>query len=223
MDDPQNANPDNSDAGAGAGQDGGQEHGGEFKGNSLLTRPDGEDAGKAGDSKPEDVKEPDKEAGNEDPADKVPDKPDGYAIKFAETTQVDKELLTGFVKEAHTLGIKPSQAQKLATMYESYASKAGERQQAEQQKVLEAAKAQWEADIQKSPTYKQEFDHARTALREYGDQELYDLLDQTNLGSHPKMWAFLAKVGKELAEPGSHGKGGGAQEPSLAKRMWPNM
>jgi hypothetical protein len=194
-----------------------QEQGDEFQGNSLLTKPDGEDA------KHPDGQDAGKEQIKDNPADTVPDKPEGYGLKFAEGTQIDKDLLDGFQKEAHALGIKPSQAQKLASLYEAHAAKAGERMQAEQQKVMDTAKAQWEAQIQNSPNFIQERDHARTALRQYGDSELYNLLDQTNLGSHPKMWAFLAKVGKALAEPGFHGNGGGTEEASLAKRMWPNM
>jgi hypothetical protein len=219
----QEANADGQDAG----EEQGQEQG-ELQGTSLLTKPDDPaDAkdGKGG-TKPDAGKEQKEAAkpGKDDPADKVPDKPEGYALKFAKDTQVDKELLGSFQKEAHALGIKPSQAQKLASLYEAHAAKAGERMQAEQRKVLETAKTQWEAEIEKSPNFAQEREHARATLRQFGDKELYDLLDQTNLGSHPKMWAFLAKVGKALAEPGFHGKGGKAkEEASLASRMWPNM
>jgi hypothetical protein len=215
------------DTGAEAGQDGGTEEGGEFQGNSLLTKPDDPTDAKdgKGGAKPGDGKEPRAaKPGKDDPSDKVPDKPEGYVLKFAEGVQPDKELLGNFQKEAHAMGIKPSQAQKLADMYAGHAAKAGERMQAEQHKALDAAKVKWEAEIEKSPNFTQERDHARAALRQYGDKELYDLLDQTNLGSHPKMWAFLAKVGKALAEPGFHGKGGAAKgEASLASRMWPNM
>ena len=205
----------------------GQETGGEFSGNSILTKPDAEpgkeDASQPGAGKDSQNKEPDAEPGKEDPAEKVPDKPEGYAFKFAEGTQVDQELLTGFQKAAHELGISQGKAQKLAEMYEAHAAKAGERVRTEQQKAIESAKTQWEAEIEKSPTFTQDREYARSALRQYGDTELYALLDQTNLGSHPKMWAFLAKIGKTLAEPGFKGETAGRAEKTAAEIMYPNQ
>lgn len=223
--------------GEGAGTDGGnasdngnQGQGNELKGNSLMTKGEGENGGQDADKAPD--KEPGKEGDKgqakdsgksaDDPAAKVPDKPDGYALKFTEGTRVDSEMLAGFQKTAHELGISQGKAQKLAEMYESHAAKAGERAVAERQKVIDAATAEWEAEIAKSPTFTQDREHIRSALRQYGDQELYDILDQTNLGSHPKMWAFMAKVGKALAEPGFHGKNSG-KERSAADVLYPNQ
>jgi hypothetical protein len=189
---------------------GGQEQATEFEGNSLLTKPY--------DYKVADGQEG-KDAGKDDP---VPGKPEGYALKFAEGTQVDAELLAGFQKAAHKVGIGQIQAQKLAEMYEAHAARAGERMQAQQQQAIDAAKAKWEAEIQGLPNFAQEREHARAALRQYGDNELFGLFDQTNLGSHPKMWAFLARVGKALAEPGFHGKSGD-REMTAAEIMYPNQ
>ena len=218
--------------GEGAGTDGGnadngnQEQGNELKGNSLMTKGEGENGGQDADKAPgkEQGKEGDKgqDKGADDPAAKVPDKPDGYALKFTEGTRVDSEMLAGFQKTAHELGISQGKAQKLAEMYEAHAAKAGERAVAERQKVIDAATAEWEAEIAKSPTFTQDREHIRSALRQYGDQELYEILDQTNLGSHPKMWAFMAKVGKALAEPGFHGKNSG-KERTAADVLYPNQ
>ena len=186
----------------------------EFRGGSLLTGPDS-DKGDAAAAAQEG-----EQGGDE--AESVPAGPDGYELEFAETTQVDQDLLSDFQKAAHELGISRSKAQKLASMYEAYASRAAEHVRAGQQKVLEAAKTRWEAEIQSSAGFAQEREHARSALRQYGDAELYDLLDQTNLGSHPKMWAFLSKVGKALAEPGFHGRGSN-RERSAAEIMYPDQ
>ena len=135
---------------------------------------------------------PDHASGNDANADGIPNLPSEYNITFSEDTQVDHGLLDSFTKEARALGISKGKAQKLAAMYEAHAANQG--------RVIAEAKRKWEAEIQASPTFKQEHDHARAVLREYGDKELYDLLDQTNLGSHPKMWAFLSKVGRRLAK-----------------------
>ena len=202
-----------------------QEQGAELGGDTLMTKPaeagaddanstdkDGTDTGKDGE----------KESDKNDPADKVPDKPEGYDLKFAEGTQVDTELLSGFQAAAHELGLSQTKAQALAAMYEAHAAKAYDKAAEAQQQAIETAKTQWETEIQASPTFMQEREHIQAALRQYGDKELYDLLDQTNLGAHPKMWAFMAKIGKTLAEPGFVGKN--SREPkSAADVMYPNQ
>ena len=195
------------------------EQGGDLKDTSLLTKPDGE----SNDTRQDATKEGDTEKGKEDSAEQAPDKPEGYALKFADTVVVDEELLAGFRQAAHELGISQSKAQKLADMYADHAAKAGERIQSEQVKAMESAKAQWEEEIQKSPAFTQERVHARAALRQYGSQELYDLLDQTNLGSHPKMWDFLSKIGKALAEPGFKGESISGPPKTAAEILYPNQ
>lgn len=224
------------------GQDGGQDTGSteqnaEFKGNSLMTKPGAENGGKgdpAGSEKGGDSDsgkeagkdgkdaDKDKDKGADDPADTVPDKPEDYDLQFGKDTRVDKELLGNFQKAVHDLGISRDKAQKLASFYETHAVKAGERAVEAQQKALHEARAKWEGEIEKSPTFTQDREHIRAALRQYGDQEIYDLLDQTNLGSHPKMWAFMANIGKALAEPGFHGKNSG-KERSAADVLYPNQ
>lgn len=236
MADEQDVTNGGQDAGTGGGQEQGAggaasaESSGEFKGNSLMTKGEGGESGKDGgqgsgqDAGKEAGKEGDSEQGkgSDDPAAKVPDKPENYELKFAEGTQVDTELLGSFQKAAHELGIPQGQAQKLAEMYEAHAAKAGERAVEAQQKALDEARTKWEGEIEKSPTFTQDREHIRSALRQYGDQELYDLLDQTNLGSHPKMWAFMANVGKALAEPGFHGSNAG-KERTAADVLYPNQ
>lgn len=208
---------------------GGREQGGELQGNSLMTKPEGDGGDKGGQESgtdPDKVKKgvegSRKDKATDEPATKVPDKPEGYELKFSGETRVDTELLSGFQKAAHELGLPQAQAQKLAAMYEAHAAKAGERAVAAQRQALEEARANWEAEIEKSPSFVREREHIRSALRQYGDQELYDLLDQTNLGSHPKMWAFMAKVGKALAEPGFHGRNSG-RDRSAADVLYPNQ
>lgn len=213
----------NPNTDTGAGDKGGQD-------DSLMTRDlEGDkggsgDAGDKGGDKPGDKagkgKESDKPS--DDPADKAPDKPEGYSLKFAAETKVDAELLSGFQKTAHELGLSQAKAQKLAALYEAHAAKAGEQARAEQQKYLDDARKQWEAEIEKLPTFVQDREAIQTALRQFGDEELYDLLNQTLLGSHPKMWAFMAKVGKALAEPGFKGKNSG-KEKSAAEVLYPDM
>ncbi|MDR2800871.1 MAG: hypothetical protein LBB52_06355 [Desulfovibrio sp.] len=203
---------------------------------SLMSRTAAEgdkEGGKDGEKKPEeDGKDKegrkdkeggkDKEGAKEDPAAKVPDTPEGYELKFAPETTVDADLLAGFRKTAHELGLTLGQAQALGSLYEGQMKNAAERFVEAQTKHLLDARKAWEAEIAKSPAFEADLGLIQGALRQFGDQELYDLLDQTNLGSHPKMFAFMAKVGKALAEPGFHGeRAGGAK--TAAEVLYPKM
>ncbi|MDE6734632.1 MAG: hypothetical protein K2J64_04110 [Desulfovibrio sp.] len=198
---------------------------------SLLTRAategDGQgndtpDAGKEGTTGKEQPKDKEGEEPKDDPAAQVPDKAEGYELTFAKDTQVDTALLDGFRKTALEIGLTRGQAQKLGSLYEAHMKKAASRVQEEQTKALLQARKTWEAEITSQPGFREDLGRIQTALRQFGDRELYELLDQTNLGSHPKMFAFMAKIGRALAEPGFHG-GASGEAKSAAEVLYPNM
>jgi len=165
-----------------------------------------------------------KETEADESADLVPDTPEGYDLKFNEGTRVDQEMLGAFKKSALELGIKPSQAQKLAAMYEAESAKAVERAVAEHQQGVQAQLTEWEDEITSSPNFEQNRSHAQAALREFGDRKLAEFMNQTHLSSHPLVWAFMSRIGKALAEPGFKGKGAasGGQK-SAADILYPNQ
>lgn len=156
------------------------------------------------------------------PAAQVPDKAEGYELTFARDTQVDAALLDGFRKTALEIGLTRGQAQKLGSLYEAHMKEAGARMQEEQTRALLQARKTWEAEITSQPGFREDLGRIQAALRQFGDRELYELLDQTNLGSHPKMFAFMAKIGRALAEPGFHG-GTAGEAKSAAEVLYPNM
>lgn len=192
------------------------------KEDSLLTREDGGPAEQSG--KPESDKTlEDKPGKDADPAGMVPDKPEDYAITFAEGTTVDDGLLNSFKGKAHELGIPQGKAQELASFYAKHMEGSGQAAKEAQTAQLLNAKNGWESEITGRPEYKQEVMDARRTLKEFGSQEFNDLLDQSLLGSHPLMFDFMAKVGKALAEPEARGRGMavGSAVP-LRDRLWPD-
>ena len=205
------ANP--SPEGVGSGEDTG----------SLMSR-SAQEGGDKGGKPATDSKDgkPDADNKDADPLAKVPDTPEGYELTFGKDTVVDEALLASFRGTAKELGLTQGQAQKLGALYEGHMAKAAERFEVEQTKHLLDARKAWEAEIKASPTFNEDLGRIQSALREFGDQELYDLLDQTNLGSHPKMFAFMAKVGRALGEPGMHGERASAAK-SAAEVLYPTM
>jgi hypothetical protein len=209
----------------GADQNREQQGGEQGQDKSLLSRAaqnKEQDGGKGKEDKPGEGEGQKTREDKDDPAARAPDKPEGYELKFAPETGVDTELLDGFRKTAHELGLTQKQAQALGALYEGHMSKAAERMQAEQTKYLLEARKGWETELAKSPAFEADLGLIQKALRQFGDQELYELLDQTNLGSHPKMFAFMAKIGKALAEPGLRGERD-KEAKSAAKVLYPNM
>ena len=159
-----------------------------------------------------------------DPAAMVPDKPDGYDLKFDEATVVDNEMLGGFKATAHELGLTQAQTQKLASYYESQIAKINETALKTQIASLDKAQEDWEAQIKGDKEFRQNFTNARAALKEFATQELVEVMNQTRIGSFPAFFHFVAAVGKALAEPETRGAAATSrEEPSLRDRLWPNM
>jgi hypothetical protein len=213
---------DNGDTGGGGSEN--QTPSGEDKGlgQSLMTGEDGggDKAGdKSGDDKTDKAKEGDKEATK--PA--VPEKAEDYKLTFADGVNVDQELLTGYQAKALELGLTTEQAQKLADYYAKNMADLPGKAQEQQLAALKTAKTGWEKEIKARPEFEQELTLTRKALKEFGSAELNEIMDQTLLGSHPVFFDFMVKVGKALAEPEAHGRGGAAAEKPLFDRLWPNM
>ncbi len=208
-------------AASGAASASGQEQGqaqsqGQDSGRTLLTQQD-EAAGQQQAQKDDVSKTP----GEADTV--VPDKPDGYALKFAEGLAVDNTLLGGFKNTAHELGLNQNQAQKLADMYVKHMTDSAKSFNDAQTKALSEAQQGWEKEITSRPAFKQEVADARRVMAQYGSPELNAIMDQSLMGSHPVFFDFVVKVGKALAEPEVRGMAGSDKKTPLADRLWPNM
>lgn len=149
----------------------------------------------------------------------VPDSPDGYSLVFDKSVSVDAELLNGFRAVAHEAGITQSQAKKLAELYAGHASG----QDRKRVESLRQAVDGWEKEIRDTPGFAAQKADAQRALARYGCADLFQVLDETLLGSHPAMFRFMSSVGKALSEPGMSGKGVGAGPLTAEKIFYPDM
>lgn len=147
-----------------------------------------------------------------------------YELQFSEGTNVDETLLSSFKNIAKENGLSQEQAQGLAGMYEKFVKEQTEKSSKEHIDYMLSSRKQWEEEIKARPGYSIETQNIQTALRHFGDPELYGLLNETNLGSHPKFWDFMARISKELAEPGEFSTRNTPRgEIPLAERLWPDM
>ena len=149
----------------------------------------------------------------------LPDSPDGYALTFDKSVSVDADLLNNFRAVAHEAGITQNQAKKLAELYAGHM--AG--QDRKRVDTLRQAVDGWEKEIKESSGFSAQKADAQRALARYGSAELFQVMDETFLGSHPAMFRFMAAVGKALAEPGMGGKSAGSGPLTAEKIFYPNM
>ena len=176
-------------------------------------QPQGNEGGQA-EAEPEDAP---------DPTTLVPESPDGYDITFAKDVSVDTGLLDAFRPAAHKLGITQGQAQGVADFYAEYMAAASAETSRRQGEALRQAVDGWEAEIKAMPGYANMRADAQRALAQYGSPELFQVVDDTLIGSHPEMFRFMAAVGKALAEPEFRGKGGSTGPLTAEKVLYPNM
>ncbi len=148
-----------------------------------------------------------------------PETPEDYALNFSEGINVNQELLGSFRATAHQLGLSRAQAQELASLYEKHVS--GTEQTAVDS--LKNALQQWEGQIRSAPDFSAKRDLAQRALRAHGNSELFQLLDQSCLGSHPAVFNFMASVGKALGEPAFKNWNGANSPLTIEQILYPDM
>jgi hypothetical protein len=133
-------------------------------------------------------------------------KPDAKAptdieVKFPDGWETDNEALAKFKPLAKDLGLDSAKAQKLVDLFVDATSKAGEARQAKNEATLDGwlkdAKAdkdiggaKWDGTVA----------NVRRVVREFGDDQLRSLFNDTGIGDHPAVLRFLNKLGSRMAE-----------------------
>jgi hypothetical protein len=146
--------------------------------------------------------------------------PESHDLTFAEGTQVDPELLGQFQKTAREVGLSQGQAQKVADLYAGHVAGLARKFQEAQTVALNDYINTQNAELGARPGFKEDLACARKTLKEFGSEDLADVLRQTALGSHPALFDFMVKVGRALGEPGFKGGPGQSPEPPLHERIW---
>jgi hypothetical protein len=129
----------------------------------------------------------------------VPESPDGYeAPKPPDGFELDKNVIGGFSKVAHEAGISKGAWAKLSSAFVAMELERHTAIQAERAKEKEtgmaALKQEWGAAAERNIGLCQQ------VVNDFGGPELKAYLNETGLGNHPKMVAFLAKMGQVLSE-----------------------
>ncbi len=131
----------------------------------------------------------------------VPAKPDEYSFKLPEgmkDTMLDKTRIDTWRKELHEAGIPKSAAERLMSKFigDEYA------RFTESQTNRTKQEEQWGLQLKQDfgVKYDEEVNNARFAVRQFGNDALGQLLDETGLGSHPEVVKLFAKIGKSIGD-----------------------
>ena len=143
-----------------------------------------------------------------------------YNLTFDEGVQVDAELLGSFRQTAREAGLSAPQAQKVADLYAGHMAGLGQKFQEARIQALNDYINTQNAALSARPGFQEDLALAKKTLKEFGSEELSQVLQETALGSHPALFDFMVAVGRALGEPGFKGHPGQSPELPLHERLW---
>lgn len=132
--------------------------------------------------------------------------PESYAdFKLPDGLKMDADMLGQFTTVAKELNLSQEAAQKLVDVHAKDMLSFAQQQEA----ALTTQRQAWREEVNKLPDAKTQLSLAKKALDYGGDSDFAKLVQTSWLGDHPKVIAYLAKVGKLLSEDRLHGGNGG--------------
>ena len=118
--------------------------------------------------------------------------------------EADPAITQGFKEQCHQLGILPAQAAKLYEWYQGVNGQAYTGMMTENQGKQTAAETSLRQEWGKA--YDTNLGQAQAVLKQFGDESITQMLEQSGLGNDPNLIKFLANIGKNFGEDGLHGK-----------------
>lgn len=146
----------------------------------------------------------------------VPEKPEEYGYKLPEgltEDKLDKARVDLWRKEMHEAGIPKAAAERLLNKYLAEEHGSLQAQLAARDKEIEGFELKTREMF--GDKFEEKLNLARWAAKEFGNEELMGILEQSGLGSHPSVVAMLAKIGESLSEGGPRGGGSGTGSPEI--------
>lgn len=154
--------------------------------------------------------------------------PEAYELKIPEGIEVSDGLRGAFEGEARELNLTNAKAQKfLDRMLTAIQEQEGER--------LEGFRSSWAAEAKSDKEFggakfAANLDVANQALRDFGDDELRDVLAVTGLANHRAVIRLLWNVGRRTSEEAIHTGQPRSPKPvdrkdpaAIERRMFPSM
>jgi hypothetical protein len=122
-------------------------------------------------------------------------------------TQLDKARLDAWRKEMHEAGLPKAQADRLLNKY--ITEEFGTFQARNKFHTDALATNELAVKAEFGDKYDENVNFAQFAAKQFGDEALLKLLDESGMGSHPAVVRFFAKAGRAMADDKARGGGGG--------------
>lgn len=127
-----------------------------------------------------------------------PDKLEEYSVTPPEGGLLDEEVINSFRELAHKNGILPRQAQEILNWYNGVLTEQNSQMQINTQtqisEATETLKNEWGVGFEGKVA------QARAAVKEFGGQELLDVLNQSGLGNNVQVIKAFANIGNKILE-----------------------
>lgn len=129
-----------------------------------------------------------------------PESPDKYEVKPKEgvDVQLDDNIMKGYREAAHKAGLLPKQVQQLFEWYsgalDSQMKGATEGMKTRLEEGVTKLKSEWGDNFQTKAA------KANVALKEFGDEETFKMIEDLGLANHPAMVKLLNRIGEGLSE-----------------------
>lgn len=137
-----------------------------------------------------------------------PDSPAKYelpTVEGAERLGIPEDAINELRSEAHRLGLSQRQT---AGLFQFYMKQNLARlNQFEQSEKEQGEKGIAELRQEWGTAYEEKVEQARSAVREFGDDALIQLLDDTGYGNHPTIIKAFANIGRAMADDKLFGRG----------------
>lgn len=151
--------------------------------------------------------------------------PETYeAFTLPEGVVLDPEIDTKLKETAKELGLTQEQAQKIADLGAQQSARWADQLAAQ----VEASAKQWADAAKADPLIggthlAENLIVSKQALDAFGTPEFKELLETSQLGNHPEVIRFMAKVGRAISDDNFVPGGDTVSKPkTLAERMYPN-
>lgn len=152
-----------------------------------------------------------------------PDTPEDYRlpveeVQFDDVLRRNEDAEKWLKQAAHRYGMTPKQTAGLYKDFMEFTRGTLQQNNARLEQMREQTTAALEEEL--GAAYETKLDQAKAVLRNNFDEEFYQLLDQTGLGSHPSMIRGMMKLAERLQEDRVDDRtqgGGGIPTPAEAQ------
>lgn len=156
----------------------------------------------------------------EDKEIKEPQIPEKYEFNIPDQMPYDKGMLGEYESLAKEAKLPQDQAQKFLDL-------AVKNAQTQQKQFIDTVKG-WENEIKADSEYgganlNKTVQSAKDVISKYGDNEVFNLLDRTGLGSNPHILKMLAKIGNRISEDKVIDGNPSVNPTTADKILYPNM